>query len=211
MKSFIIAFLLATLAIFASAKTAVRVAHASPDAPAVDVYVNGLKRISNLSFKDVSHYDVLEAGSYNFVVVPHAQTSPVVINATVPLKDSYPYTIAAINKLANIAPQVYTDDNQFPPVGKAAVRFVHLSPDAPAVDIALKNGDVLFSNVAYKQASNYLLVEQGTYNLEVRPTGTKTVVLALNNVQIGRRHPFTIFAEGLVGDKTLTAVVAEDI
>lgn len=66
------------------------------------------------------------------------------IDATITVADDTPYTVAAINKLANIQPKVFVDDLKFPPVGNAQVRFVHLSPDAPAVDIAVKNGPTLF-------------------------------------------------------------------
>ena len=54
-----------------SAATAnVRVAHLSPDAPPVDVYVNGTKALSNVPFQDVSSYLPVPAGSTNFRVTP---------------------------------------------------------------------------------------------------------------------------------------------
>lgn len=48
----------------------VRVAHASPDTPAVDIWVNGAVAISNLTFPDVTDYLLLPAGDYNFQVTP---------------------------------------------------------------------------------------------------------------------------------------------
>lgn len=135
---------MAALVAICSARVAVRVAHASSDAPAVDVYVNGTRAFADVRPLDVIRYAILPAATYNFRVVPAGQQSPVVIDATVDLKDGTPYTVAAINRLANIAPQVFVDDSEFPPVGQALIRFVHLSPDAPAVDIAVKNGPTLF-------------------------------------------------------------------
>jgi hypothetical protein len=61
-----------------------------------------------------------------------------------------------------------------------AVRFIHLSPDAPAVDIAVKGGPILFKDIAFEKASTYLAVKPGAYDLEVRPTGTTTVALAVS-------------------------------
>jgi len=71
------------VALASAGKTAVRVAHASPDAPNVDVYVNGTLAFSDLAFKDITNYAFVPADYYNIVVVPAGASSPVVINATV--------------------------------------------------------------------------------------------------------------------------------
>ncbi|MDI3411629.1 hypothetical protein QKW52_21435 [Bacillus sonorensis] len=36
------------------------------------------------------------------------------------------------------------------------MRFVHLSPDAPALDLAIKKGPVLFANIPFANASHYI-------------------------------------------------------
>ena len=46
----------------------VRVVHASPDAPAVDVYVDGAKALSNVTFFTASDYLSLPAGEHRFQV-----------------------------------------------------------------------------------------------------------------------------------------------
>lgn len=49
----------------------VRVVHASPDAPPVDVFVNGeASGIENFAFKDTTGFIELPAGSYSFAVAP---------------------------------------------------------------------------------------------------------------------------------------------
>lgn len=185
----------------------VRVAHASPDAPAVDVIVNGQKAITNLAFKAVSPYAALPAGSYAVQVVPTGATTPVVISATMPLAANTDYTVVAMGKVADIQPVVLKDDNSAPPAGKAKVRVVHASPDALAVDIAVKGGPVLIKNLAFKSASEYLAVDAGTYDLEVRPTGTTTVALALPGVKLDAGNIYTFMAEGLAsGTPALTVV-----
>jgi hypothetical protein len=93
---------------------------------------------------------------------------------------------------------------------KAKVRFVHTSPDAPAVDVAVKGGPVLFSNVAFRQAGQYLSVDAGTYDLEVRLAGTMTVALNVPGVTLGVGKNYSIFAVGLVGNGTLAALPVVD-
>jgi len=186
----------------------VRVAHLSPDAPPVDVYVNGTRALSGVSFKDVSSYLSVPAGSTNFRVTPANAASPVVIDATVNLNDGGNYTVAATGVLASIQPLVLEDDRGT--TGQAKVRFVHTGPDAPAVDIAVAGGPVIFSNVSFRQASAYPQVAPGTYDLEVRPAGTNVVALSIPGVALRPGTNYTVFAVGLLSNKSLAALPAVD-
>jgi hypothetical protein len=90
------------------------------------------------------------------------------------------------------------------------VRFVHTSPDAPAVDIALAGGDVLIGNVAFREFSDYLPVPPGVYDLEVRLAGTDTVALDLPGIPVAAGVNVTAFAVGLAGDGSLDALLEVD-
>ncbi|MCA9939504.1 MAG: DUF4397 domain-containing protein [Anaerolineales bacterium] len=195
------------------ANARVRVAHASPDAPAVDVLVDGAVAFANIPFEEITNYAALPAGTYNIQVVPAGQPGPVVIEADLTLAAGTDYTVAAINTLANIEPLVMIDNNSLPAVGNAHVRFVHASPDAPAVDIAVANGGpVLFGNVAFGEVGDYLPVAATTYDLEVRIAGTNTVVLSLPGIALANRTVYTVFATGfaLGGQPALNAVLVAD-
>jgi hypothetical protein len=186
----------------------VRVAHLSPDAPAVDVYVNGTKTLSNVPFKAVSDYLSVPAGNYRFEVRPAGAdaSSKAVIDASATLEAGKDYTVAATNLLANITPLVLVDDNTAPASGKAKVKVVHASPDAPAVDVAVKGGPVLISGLAFGKASETLTVDAATYDLEVRAAGTNTVALALNNTTLEAGKIYTVFAVDRLAN--ITAVVS---
>ncbi|MBN2028535.1 MAG: DUF4397 domain-containing protein, partial [Actinobacteria bacterium] len=189
----------------------VRVAHASPDAPAVDIWVNDVVAISNLAFADVTDYLLLPAGDYNFKVTQTGTTTPVFIDVDVTLDKNTAYTVAAANVAASIEPLVFVDDNSEPGPGMARVNFIHLSPDAPNVDVRVQGGPLLFSNIAFKQASNYLEVPAGIYTLDVTAVGNPgTVYLTVPNVNLTSGTVFTAFAEGLAagGPPPLQAVFA---
>jgi hypothetical protein len=188
----------------------VRVVHASPDAPAVDVLVNDGVAFSNAPFKGITSYAALDPATYNVKVVPTGATEPVVIEADLAL-EAKDYTVVAVGQLANIEPLVLMDDNTLPEAGKAHVRFVHASPDAPAVDIAVKGGPILFSNVAFKGVGSYLPVDAATYDLEVRLAGTETVALEVPGVALADQTVYTVFAMGLAGaEPALQAVPSVD-
>lgn len=194
--SFVVAIAGAATAAYGTAQ--VRAFHASPDAPAVDVLVNNAPAFTNLSFGNATAYAALAAGTYN-VKVNAAGTSTTVINADLNLADNTTYTVAAINRLNSITPLVLVDDNTLNPAA-ARLRFVHASPNAPAVDIALAGGAVLFPNVSFGGVGSYIEVPGGTYNLEVRLAGTNTTVLPLPGITVSNNTVYTAWAIGLVGE-----------
>jgi hypothetical protein len=87
----------------------VRVVHASPDAPPVDVLVDDVVVLTNVAFTDSSDYLEVPAGTAN-IKVNAAGTATTVIDADVPLVDGSIYTIIAVGDLANIEPLVLTDN-----------------------------------------------------------------------------------------------------
>jgi hypothetical protein len=188
----------------------VRAVHASPDAPAVDILVNDTAAFTNAPFKGITDYASLEVGTYNVKVVPTGATEPVVIEADLTL-EAKDYTVVALGTLENIEPLVLVDNNSAPAEGKAHVRFVHASPDAPAVDIAVKGGPVLFSNIAFKEVGDYLPVDAATYDLEVRIAGTEDVALEVPGLALADGTVYTVFAMGLAGgEPSLEAVPSVD-
>lgn len=180
--------------------TRVRVVHASPDAPAVDILVNDAPAITNLAFGQISDYASLAPGTYNIKVVPAGATTPVVFEADVPLAEGGDLTVVAKGLLGDGSFGVLPlNDNNKPVADKARVRFVHASPNAPAVDIAVTGGPVLFGDVEFGEVGDYIEVPGGTYDLEVRLAGTTTVVLTLPGIAVANGKTYTAYAIGLVG------------
>ena len=186
-------------------KAKVRVLHACPDAPSVNVRVDGETAIENLSFNEVTDYVSLETGSTNFKVSPTGVDDFVVIDATLDL-EGLDYSVLAIDTLENITPLPLVDDNALS--SGARIRFVHASPDAPAVDIALAGGAVLFPNVEFGNSAGYIEVPGGTYDLEARVAGTDTVALSVPGVSVTGNRVFTIVATGLLSSEPALGALA---
>jgi hypothetical protein len=69
-----------------------------------------------------------------------------------------------------------------PVAGKAKVRVIHLSPDAPAVDVVVLSGGAIaarpVTNLAFPNATiTSLQLDPGSYTLAVVPTGASTPLL----------------------------------
>jgi uncharacterized protein DUF4397 len=176
----------------------VRVVHASPDAPAVDIYLNDGKAISSLAYKSASDFAAVPAGSYA-VKVTAAGATDAVISATLPLEAGKSYTVVAVGQLADIAAQVFVDDTSDLAAGKTRLRVIHASPNTPGVDVAVTGGPVLINNLAFPNASDNLTVDAGTYNVEVRPAGTTTAALSAPGLALEAGKYYTVLAVGLLG------------
>lgn len=179
----------------------VRVLHASPDAPAVDVRVNGGVAFADVVFAEATGYAALPPGTYNVKVEPAGAggAGPFVIDANLNLLAGRDYTVVAKGLLASIAPAVLEDENAAPAAGSARVRFFHGSPDAPAVDIAVTNGPVIFPDVAFGE-SVAIEVPAGGYDLEVRAAGSNLVALTLPGITLEAGKVYSVFATGLLAD-----------
>lgn len=198
-------------------KARVRVVHASPDAPAVDILVNNsLRAFQGVEFNEITQYAVVEANYYNVKVVPEGgSSSSSVIDANLNLPFYSFSTVVAVNTLDKIEPLVLQDDpSPLPSLlngNSARVRFVHASPNAPAVDIKVMNGPFLFQNVPFKGVGDYIAVPGGRVDLEVRVAGTDVVALTVPALLLRPGTTYTIFATGLVGGQpALNAIVAQD-
>jgi hypothetical protein len=180
------ALLMTSVAAFA-ADGRVRVVHASPDAPAVDIYVNGGMVLENLPFREYSEYLALPAGSYSVDIrvtgtMTTVKTVPITVAAD---KD---YSAIAVGYAGGKAPGFdvlwLEDDNTLPANNGVKIRVVHGAPGAPAVDVyattpfeTLVGKTPVLSDVPFKAASGYLTVPVSMYQARVTLAGTKTVAI----------------------------------
>ncbi|GJQ63346.1 MAG: hypothetical protein SCALA702_23990 [Melioribacteraceae bacterium] len=179
------------------ATSEVMVVHAVPDAPEVDLLVNDNVAGQNLPYLNNTDYLSISAGIQN-IKVNVAGTMTSVIDADVRFNAYKNYSVYATGDVNNIEPLVIEDDLTKPAAGKAHVRFIHLSPDAPAVDITLTNGTVVFGNNAFKEYTAFTPLDAGTYDLQVRVAGTDNVVLNLDGTVIEDGKIYSVIAKGFV-------------
>lgn len=185
----------------------VRVFHAAPQAPNVDVYVNDQMVFSNLAFGDFTRYVYLDEGEYNVSVYLAGQKDRPVINQMVDVSSQQIFTIAATGNLDNLGLLVIPDKvSKSPSQNYSSVRVIHLSPNAPDVDI-LVDGDTLFEDISFGEGTDYVDLNPGTYNVNVVLNTDKSVVLPLK-VTLNPDKIYTIYIIG--NPPTLQAVQVVD-
>jgi len=160
----------------AAGTASVRVAHLSPDAPAVDFCIipEGGEPIGpvleavadipeGLAYPGTTPYLDVPAGTYSVRITLANATNcdegavPDVDGITFAADSTY--TAAAIGMLAPagndeaFALTLFEDDNTVE-TGKVRVRFIHASPDTPNVDVGLGSGNAftpVWTDVAYSE------------------------------------------------------------
>lgn len=189
----------------------IRLLHASPGAPPVDVLANDKPIAQNLSYKDFTQYLLVPSGNYNIKIYPAGKrTNPLLVsNFFVP--PNFILTLAAAGQPTNITLVALPEPLRNVPKKKVYVRLSQLSPDAPNVDVALQNGRKLFTNVSFKEFTDYVLLNPGTYNFEIRPTGTTKTILYVPNITLKPDRFYTVYTVGLAsGRPPLQALIPMD-
>jgi hypothetical protein len=178
----------------------VRVAHAVPGGPGVDIYVDSTKVLTNITYTAVTPYQVLLAGPHQVQVTPSGlPPSPIftLISATLVLTGGMDFTVAGVSHISGITAVVMADNNH--PSNVNTVRLVHLSPDTPVIDVAITGTvtSTLISNILPNQASDYVGgIGAGDASFEVRPSGQITPLLPFTDT-LDNNATHTFFIMGL--------------
>ena len=193
----------------------VRILHASPDAPAVDIYVNGNLVAKHLTYKKFTDYFLVAPGDYRIEVFTGGKRETLVAQACLCICPCSALTIAVNGMMCDIGlieiPEIYDINRQIRRPRKTYLRFVQLSPNAPPLDLTLTEGTKLFRNVCYKAHTRYIILDPGTYSFQVKPAGSSQPGLTVPNIVLERGRAYSMYAVGLVGDEPpLETIMAVD-
>ena len=193
----------------------VRIMHASPDTPPVDIFVDGQKAVTALAFPNNTGYVALPAGGHNVKVFvsPSDGTGTPALQATLEVVAGKDVTVLATGRVGDgsLALTLFEDDNRTPSGNNAHIRLIHASPDAPPVNVAVAGTDTnVFTGVAFRNVSPYVPVPAGTYSLDVKVNATGATVLTIPNLKLDARTVYTAVAVGLAGNGTLRVVPLVD-
>ncbi len=182
--------------VFRKSPSRVRILHAAPKTGNVDVYVNETRILQNSPYKTISDYLPLIAGKYQIDVYPTGQLSSTILSQKIQVEPGKLYTLA-VSGLDKQIRLVVHEDLPAVPNGESKVRLIHLASDSPAIDLAVKNGDVVFRNVPYRTATNYMGITPMSIDLEARVTSTKQDVLSIPHAEFRADMAYTIYIIGL--------------
>jgi len=170
----------------------IRLAHLSPNTPAVDVYLysfgnsNAKIVLDHVAYGDVSPYESVTAGDYS-VAMRLAGASPSsapVLSTGVTIAAGHAYTVAGMGPESGLRLQVL-DDDLTTPSGQALVRVIQASLKDQVVKVTY-GSTVLASSLSFASVTSYHAVTPGTVTVTVTAAGggdaNTTVTVAAGTV-----------------------------
>jgi Domain of unknown function (DUF4397) len=169
----------------------IRLAHLSPNTPAVDVYLysfgnsNAQIVLHHVAYGTVSPYESVAAGDYSVAMraAGASATSQPVLSTSVTIQANHAYTVAGMGPESGLRLQVL-DDDLTTPVGQSLVRVIQASLKQHVVTVSF-GSTVLASNLSFASVSSYQAVLPGTQTVTVTAGGTavhSSVTLAAGTV-----------------------------
>ena len=169
----------------------IRLAHLSPNTPAVDVYLysfgnsNAQIVLHHVAYGTVSPYESVAAGDYSVAMraAGASATSQPVLSTSVTIQAHHAYTVAGMGPESGLRLQVL-DDDLTTPVGQSLVRVIQVSLKQHVVTVSF-GSTVLASNLSFASVSSYQAVLPGTQAVTVTTGGTdarSSVTLAAGTV-----------------------------
>jgi len=209
----------------ASGSVRLRVVHAAPMAPRVDVYLtapgaelSGAAPVGTFSFGENLGPVEVPASSYQIRVTAAGNAAAVVFDSgTVDLASASSLLIAAVqNTTTGAAPislvvQNGSGTSQILDVATpAALRVVHASPDAPAVDVVVNDNfsSPLVSDLSFPEFTPFVNVAPATYNVKVTDSATQTLVPIDASVSPKAGISYSVLAVGTLA--TLEPLIVAD-
>ncbi|MBX7233328.1 MAG: DUF4397 domain-containing protein [Caldilineales bacterium] len=193
-----------------------RLAYALAGVGPVNVTVDGAAIFTNIAYAAATPYISLAAGQHTLTILPVGATRPL-LQQTVTLAGDVDHTALAAGAAGAATLTLLEDDNARPADGKARLRAVHAAPDAPAVDVA--NGEDLpfLFGLAPGEASAYVPLDAGVYDLRLQQAGFKTALATLPPTTLAEGRVYTLFligqmaqAAGATTPAALQAVLSQD-
>jgi len=167
--------------------------------PGLDVLIDNEKaNPQTFTYTGYYRYTGIAAGNRNLKFTPHA-ANDILVDTTLHLVENKVYSLFLTVGDNVITPFVTEDVWAEPTSGKAMIRLINLSPDAPAMDLYVGDKIVsLFPNQVFKSVSAFKEIEAGNEKLILKTSGESIVVADLQDVEIESKGIYTIIVRGFV-------------
>jgi hypothetical protein len=189
----------------------VRLAHFSPNTPAVDVYLYSFGDSSaevvlhHVAYGDTSPYETLAAGEYTVAMraAGAAPTTKPALSASLTVEARHSYTVAGLGPESGLRLAVL-DDQLTPPDGKALVRVIQASLQDHVVTVSYGES-ALATSLAFGSVTAYKSVDPETVTVHVAGSSENTSTAI--TVAAGTVHTLVVLdgANGLAIDNLVDA------
>lgn len=173
--------------------------NASPSLGTYDVYINGSKlNTAALPYAGGVKYTQLITGTYETKFTIANETASIYTKTGISVGSNSVSTLYLTGTTGSFDGLLVSDNFTGASNDKAYVRFINLSPDAPALDLSIKDATTnLTTNKVYKTYSEFTAVDAGSKDFEIKETSSGTVKATVNRSLVNGSF-YTIIAGGKV-------------
>jgi hypothetical protein len=165
-----------------------RLAHLSPNTPAVDVYVDSVSdpdagvTLRGVDYGTVSDYEAVAPGSYTVSMRTAGDdpSTPPVLSTTVEVGTGTARTVAGVGPFEALGLAVLEDDLTLPPTGQSRLRVIAAASNAAVLDVSLPGNDSVASGLEFSKTSEYVDVPAGQSDVQVTPDGAAPTALPVD-------------------------------
>jgi len=188
-----------------------RFLQASPDAPQVNLLVDGHSVATGLGYINATGYISLHSGSRHAQVVPVSGGSPI-LDTSVNIVSSGNQTLILTGLVSSTHSLLLTDAGTTATTGDGNVRVVNASSNAGTADVyivpagsSIAGIPPTVANLAFNTSTGYQLVPVGAYEVIMTTPGTKNAFLDTGSINLAASANQTVVAlDGASGVVTFT-------
>lgn len=174
----------------------IRFINASPTLATYNIYFDDkMVNTAAIPFGGTISYTPYVLGAHTLKYTAGSNINPILTKSiTLSDKINSAYLIGKDNSLEVL---LVADDASVTSTTKAFVKFINLSPDAPALSLDIKGGANLAKDKSYKLGSGFVQVDPKSYDLEIKdPSGNVKTTLTGVDMVAGRYY--TVISKGML-------------
>ncbi len=162
---------------------------------AIDIYVNGVRVISNLKYSAFSPYYKAFPGYYHIQILQAGKTEDVFISTFINIIGYRVYT-GAFSGLDGHTCMLMVNDC-IPPIPEsfAYLRFIQISPNAPLLNAYLDDALIL-SEIDYREISRYYAAKEGMHTLKIKDYITGEILKEENHLDLAGQDAYSVYLFG---------------
>lgn len=180
-----------------TAYTAISFVNGSPTAATYDVYL-GANKVNTAALPSGGSVSYVQqiAGNYDvkFTIAGRGESA---YTKSVSLTQNNFQTFFLVGSTNSFDGILTVDDVKATSTTQAFVRFVNLSPDAPALTLGITGGAAVGTSQAFKGVGSFVPVATGAQSFELKDNSS-TVQATLTGVNLVANGYYTVIARGLV-------------
>lgn len=177
-----------------------RLLNASQGFKIVDIHFNNHMVAKKFGFKKYTSYYPVPQGQHTVDVYKSGSKEKPSATLEINLKQDLIYTLALEGEYANRL-LIVQDPNICCEKDMSNIRFIHMAPKTPAVDIAWDGNSILYSRLSYRSIPDYMAVTAGKHSFHIRQEQAKPI-LTIPDVDLKPGWNYTVYVAGVPSEKS---------